>query len=164
MNTGQMLLTLFAVGLIGVTVLTVNQSFSQNGMILEQTEIGIYATSLAMSVIEEASGKGFDEETVDTVVSAVSAMTQCNCLGPESGESVATFDDFDDYNNHQRIIEVPGTDRFTIRSFVKYVKPDSPNDSTNVRTYHKKLTVFVSGPAMTDTVKVSYIFSYWNFR
>ena len=52
MNTGQMLLTVGALVLLGTTVLTVNRSFNQQGFVLEQTEIGVYAVSLATSIVE----------------------------------------------------------------------------------------------------------------
>ena len=76
MNTGQMLLTAAAVVLLGTTVLTVNNSFNSQGTILERTEIGVYATSLATSMIDEASSQAFDQFTVDDAVTTPSSLTK----------------------------------------------------------------------------------------
>lgn len=164
MNTGQMLLTTGAMVLLGLTVMTVNQTFSQHGYLLEQTEIGIYATSLATSVLEEAIGKAFDEATVDEVAKSVNDLTPVTSLGLEPGETIETADDFDDYNGLTRVIDVPGTDRFTIRTFVHYITPTNPNGISTSRTYHKKITVYVTGTATADTVVMHHMFSYWSFR
>ncbi len=169
MNTGQMLLTTLAILLLGVTVLTVNRSTSTHGTILRQTEIGIYATSIATSVIEEASGMNFDESTVNDAVVSTTALTNTNSLGPESGEtttppSTLSFDDFDDFHNLVKVDTIRGNDIFTTRARVEYVTSANPNANAGTRTFHKKLTVWVSGTATQDTVSMTYIFSYFNFR
>jgi hypothetical protein len=64
MNTGQMMLTAGALILLGVTVLSVNRNNLQNGTILRQTELGIYAVSLATSYVQHATSLAFDELTV----------------------------------------------------------------------------------------------------
>lgn len=164
MNTMQMLLTIGAVILMGLTVITVNATFSQHGMVLEKTEVGVYATSLATSMIQEATGKAFDEETVDTVVAIPSDFTHPSSLGPESGESYPAFDDFDDYNGMVRTVDVQGTDIFTVFATVQYVQDTDPNSATTNRTYHKRIDIAVAGSMSADTVRMSSIFSYWSFR
>jgi hypothetical protein len=64
MNTGQMMLTICALVLLGTTVLTVNRTSLNQGTILRQTESGIYAVSLATSYIQKAVSLDFDEGTV----------------------------------------------------------------------------------------------------
>jgi hypothetical protein len=64
MNTGQMLLTICALVLLGTTVLTLNRNTLNEGTILRQTESGIYAVSLATSYIQKALSLDFDEGTV----------------------------------------------------------------------------------------------------
>jgi hypothetical protein len=169
MNTGQMMLTVGAMVLLGVTVLSVNRTSSTHGTILRQTEIGIYATSLATSVVEEASGQNFDEVTVNDAITSTTVLTASSSLGPETGEtttpvSTINFDDFDDYNGLVKIDTIRGSDIFTTRASVNYVDVGSPNGSTTTRTFHKRLTVKVTGTATQDTITMSYIFSYFNFR
>jgi MSHA pilin protein MshD len=164
MNTGQMLLTIVAVLLLGLTVITVNSTFSQHGMVLEKTEVGVYATSLATSLIQEATGRSFDEMTVDTVVNSTTDLTLPANLGPESGEVYPAFDDFDDYNGLVRTVDVQGTDVFTVWSTVSYVVDDHPNSTSTNRTYHKRIDIAVAGSSSADTIRMSSIFSYWSFR
>ena len=169
MNTGQMLLTAGAIVLLGVTVLTVNRTFNQQGAVLEQTEVGVYAISLATSVVEEASGMAFDQTTVDNSVTASSSLTNPTNLGPESGEtttpaSTRNFNDFDDYNNLTMGVKISNVDSFTVKSQVSYINPSAPDVPISSRTFFKRLNVQVYGTVSSDTVKMSYIFSYFMFR
>lgn len=157
-----MLLTAGAVVLIGLTVSTVQRNFANHGFILQQTEIGIYKVSLGMSILEEAMGKAFDENTIDTDVSDVSSIT--SSLGKESGETYATFDDFDDYNNYSTTLGIQGVDSLSVRCKVVYVDPSNPNGTSTLRTWHKKITVNVWGTVQADTLTFNHIFSYWSFR
>jgi hypothetical protein len=181
MNTGQMLLSVGAIVLLGVTVIAVNQSSLQNGTILQQTQIGIYGVSLASSIIDEASGKAFDQSTVDNAVSAPSQLSIA--LGPETGEtmpvnSTTQFNDFDDYNylnTFPKKDTVPGVDIFTTKCRVYYVNDSDPNTKVTGPTWFKRMdvTVYGSGVADTarkkygiatgDTIKMSYVYSYLNF-
>jgi len=162
MSTGQMLLTAGAVVLMGMTILTVNNTFTNHGMMLQQTEIGIYKVSLGMSVLEEAMGKSFDENSVDVDLSSTGSLT--STLGKESGESYPDFDDFDDFNNFTTKIGVEGVDSISIKSIVQYVDPATPDSPSASRTWHKKITVYVWGSVQADTLTFKTIFSYWSFR
>jgi hypothetical protein len=169
MNTGQMVLTTGAIVLLGLTVLTVNRTFNSHGNIIRQTEIGVYSISLATSIIEEASGQNFDESTVDDAVTSTSLLTTSGNLGPDAGEPSAAnttngFDDFDDYNDLLLGVGIAGVDSFTVRATVVYVDAASPDNATSTRTFHKRLDVAVTSTANPDTIKMSYVFSYFNFR
>jgi hypothetical protein len=164
MNTGQMLLTIGAVILLGMTVITVNSTFSQHGLVLEKTEVGVYATSLATSLIQEATGRAFDENTVDTVANSTTDFTLPGSIGPETGEVYPTFDDFDDYDGLVRTVDVQGTDIFTVWSTVRYVADNNPNSTSTNRTYHKRIDIAVAGSSSADTIRMSSIYSYWSFR
>jgi len=164
MNTGQMLLTIGAVILLGMTVITVNSTFSQHGMVLEKTEVGVYATSLATSLIQEATGRAFDENTVDTVANSTTDFTLPGNIGPETGEVYPAFDDFDDYDGLVRTVDVQGTDIFTVWSTVRYVADNNPNSTSTNRTYHKRIDIAVAGSSSADTIRMSSIYSYWSFR
>jgi hypothetical protein len=167
MNTGQMLMAGLATVLLGVTVLTLNRTSTQHGTILQQTEIGVYGVSIATSVVEEAQGLSYDEKTTEDAVTNVNALS--STLGPETGEttspvSSANFDDFDDFNGLNQVMDVNGVDQFRIRARVYYVIPSSPNTASGSRTWHKRLDVEVSAASSLDTVRTSFIFSYFNFR
>jgi hypothetical protein len=85
-------------------------------------------------------------------------------LGPESGEVYPDFDDIDDFNNLTTTVYIAGVDTMRIHSTVAYVSPSNPDLLLTTRTWHKKLTVYVTGSATRDTVRISSIFSYWWFR
>jgi hypothetical protein len=168
-NTGQMLLTTAAVVLLGTTVLTVNRSFNNQGVILEQTEIGVYATSLATSIVDEASGQAFDENTAENSVTSPSSLTSYKRLGPEVGEttsppSTSNFNDFDDYNGLIEGVKVAGVDSFTVKCWVNYIDPSAPNTNLSTQSFFKRLDVQVTSMTARDTVRMSYLFSYILFR
>jgi hypothetical protein len=162
MNTGQMMLTAGAVVLMGMTVVAVNNTFSNHGFTLQQTEIGIYKISFGMSVLEEAMGKAFDELSIDTVVISTGSLS--SALGKESGETYPDFDDFDDFNNLFITTGVYGVDSISVACKVQYIDPANPNSFTTTRTWHKKITVSVWGSVQQDSLNFSHIFSYWSFR
>ncbi len=169
MNTGQMLLTVGAIVLLGTTVLTVNRSFTQQGAVLEQTEIGIYAVSVATSIVEEAAGMAFDQATVGNSVTTTASLTDPNRLGPDLGEtttprSTALFNDFDDYNNLIMGVKIAGVDSFTVKANVYYIDPSMPDAPSSSSTFFKRLDVRVYSVSTADTIKMSYIFSYFIFR
>src|SRR3990172_3107960 len=105
MNTCQTLLTIVAIVLLGSNVVSVNRTFIQHGVILQQTEIGIFGVSLGMSILEEAQGKAFDQNTLDSL--ALSTNELSSTLAKETGETTRdTFNDFDDYNNWRDTVTV----------------------------------------------------------
>src|SRR3990172_6780979 len=153
MNTGQMLLTAGAIVLMGMTVLAVNNTFSNHGFTLQQTEIGIYKVSLGMSILEEALGKAFDENSIDTDLSSTGSLS--STLGKD-GE---TYPDFDDFNNFKTTVGVYGVDSITVKAVVNYIDPAAPEVSSGTRTWHKKITVSVWGSVQPDTLTFKTIFS-----
>jgi hypothetical protein len=171
MNTGQTILAIGALVLLGTTILSINRSSLTHGVILQQTEIGLYGVSLATGMIEEATGKAFDEYTAPDaagetdVATAVTQFTSPTLLGKETGETV--FDDFDDYNYfnaNPKVVYIPGVDTMKIRCVVGYINPSNPDVFVATQTWHKKMIVYVTGSATQDTIKVATIFSYWWFR
>ncbi|OGU34246.1 MAG: hypothetical protein A2068_04875 [Ignavibacteria bacterium GWB2_35_6b] len=165
MNTGQMMITIGAIMLLTLVIMRVNNGFLSTDEVLMRSKFGVLAVSLATSMIEEANGKAFDNNTDTTSVSTITQLT--NTLGPESGETYLTFNDFDDFNNYLRYTATDSTIKsapFKIFCRVNYINPGSPSDSTATRTWHKKISVEVSSPNMEDTIKMSSVFSYWYFR
>ncbi len=173
MNTGQTLLSALAIVLLGVTVLTVNSNNLNQGTILRQTEIGMYAIGLATSYFEKASNLNFDQYTAVTGP-AFATTDLSTTLGPDAGETAnldTTFNDFDDYNGYVAKIGAP-VDTFTVKAFVSYL---DQNAYTKIATpsWLKQMDVWVipdigrqgimggTNTAGVDTIKMSYIYSYY---
>ncbi len=101
MNTSQMLITIGALLLLGLVILRVNNGFLNTDSVLLDSKLGVLATSVAVSVIEEAEGKAFDQKTDSISVNNLSDLS--STLGPESGEVYPNFNDFDDFNGFTKI-------------------------------------------------------------
>lgn len=181
MGTGQMMLTILAMVLLSVVILTINRNFYHTNTTMASSRYNILAISVANSIIEDATGMRFDEVT-SGAQNNTSVLTAATSLGLESGESASnrkTFDDFDDYNAYKTnprldTILVEGTSAkiiFNTICKVDYVTAANPNTTTTSKTWHKRLRLWVYCPEIrdpqtlkTDTIKVSTVFSYWYFR
>jgi hypothetical protein len=185
MNTGQMMLTAFALVLLSVTILTVNRTNLQQGTILRQTDVGVYAISLATGYVQKASSLDFDEYTISNAITngTTTNLTAPTALGVDSltagpyGNERAnvdsTFDDFDDFNNFFKTDTVKGADLFTTRAKVYYVDTTGGAIASGVKTFFKRMDLktygtvsrnaFEGGSANgVDTIKMVYIYSYIN--
>lgn len=166
MNTGQSLFSIGALLLLSITVLKMNNFILANDSVMQDSKLGILAVSLATSLIEEASKKAFDANTVSTEVAACSLLTNYP-LGRGIGEiedSSETFNDFDDYDGYEHSYDQLPSARFDIKCAVYYVASNSPEVKVGYRTWHKKMDVMVTSESMKDTVRMSTIYSYWFFR
>ena len=176
MGPGQTILTIVAIVLLGTNVVSVNRTFLQHGVVLQQTEIGLFGVSLATSLLEEARGKAFDRYSLIGFPQNLSQLTPYDSLGPDPGETRTTYDDFDDFNwmkggptrdsiiVRADTIKIPDVDTFLRWSKVCYVDTSNPNLYRAYRTWMKKLTVYVKGTNSQDTLQMSYLFSNWSFR
>ncbi len=158
-------MTIGAMILLSTLILRVNNNFGSNSTAVYNSKFAILAASVGNSIIEEASGKAFDEKTVNSPAGKLSNLTPPNKLGPESGETYPDFNDIDDYNGFTKTDSTMPSAVFKITCSVVYVNPASPDvTSKNARTWTKKISVTVTSPSMTDTVKLSSLFSYWVFN
>jgi hypothetical protein len=174
MNTGQSILTIGAMLLLSVLVLRVNRTLLYSGGTVSTSKLGIIAISLAQSRLEEIKSKAFDENSVSASVSATTTFTLPAKLGPETGEVYPNFDDIDDYNGFTRTDTVQidpnvakigsNVEYFYESCSVVYVNSATPDVASNAQTWNKKIMVNVAHKQMTDTIKVSTVFSYWVFR
>ncbi len=168
MNTSQMLITLGALILLSLVILRVNRSFLTTDTVLLDSKIGVLAVSVATSLLEEANGKAFDEKTDTISVNNVNKLS--TTLGPEAGEVYPNFDDFDDYNGLTKIDSTNPIAKFIVTCKVDYVLPSNLDVKATNRTWHKRMTVYVTSPSMLghddkqDTLKMSSVYSYWYFR
>jgi MSHA pilin protein MshD len=164
MNTGQMFMTIGAMILLSTLILRVNSNFANNTTTVYNSKFVILAASVGGSVIEEAMGKAFDEKTVNSPISSPNNLTSPNKLGPESGEVYPNFDDFDDYNGYTKIDSSMPSAVFKVTCVVTYVNPNTPDVNSSSATWSKKISVTVTSASMSDTVRLSSLFSYWVFN
>lgn len=160
MNLGQSLFSIGALLILSLSVLRINNNILTTDEAVMDSKIGILATSIGTSLIEEASKLAFDEKTKTDPVNSLSLLTPSISLGQEV---LNVFDDFDDFNNYTQedtIYTIP----FHTKCIVTYVDPSSPDGSTSNKTWHKKLTIKISSDFSRDTLELSTIYSYWYFR
>ena len=87
MNTGQLMLVVGAMALLSTGILMMINSFTHSGKVVLKAKLGINAISLASSVIEEATGLGFDAASNDSGIAATTNLTPAAQLGLDMGES-----------------------------------------------------------------------------
>jgi hypothetical protein len=189
MNLGQMLLVIVALVVLGALILQSNSIILSSSETLTSSEIDASAISLATSIMEEASGKLFDEAINDTSVSSLTDPSQLSlALGPEGGERYRDttgthppFNDFDDFNGLFVVFKstspadaapTPGAHwefaipdlkgKFYVHVSVSYVHPGNLDVPSAGRTWHKKMTMTVTSPSSAGTVVLPWVMSFWN--
>lgn len=165
MNLGESLLAIGAMALLSVLVLGVNNKIFFTGTSLTESKIEVLANSIGTSVIEEASGKAFDEATVENSIDDISSLTSNNKLSPEAKETYPDFDDFDDYNGFEFVdTKTLEPDTFYVSCKVFYVEPPDL-ESASGKSWNKRIEVRITSPFMPkDTITLTSIYSYWYFR
>ena len=166
MGTGQMLITIGAIAILGGVILNVNRGINNTGSILLHSNMGIEEVSIATSIMEEAQGLAFDDVTDTATVSSPSQLTPANALGQENGDStdLNDFDDFNGLHNNGRLeIDTLATGIYYVYTRVCYVNQNNLMGTATIQTWNKRLDVWVWNSVGTDTVKMQTVFSYWNF-
>ena len=168
-----MLITIGALFLLNMVILNVNRGLYWTNSTMSDNRVGILAVSVGTSVMEKASSLAFDEKTVGGSVLKPSDCTSNGSLGLETGEyssDINTFDDFDDFKcftaSNPKVDEIVLTDvnkKIVFKTICKvsYVRGSFPDQDTTSQSWYKKLRVFVVSNDMTDTVKLSTIYSFW---
>gem|GEM_PF-1577092 len=169
------MLTIFGLMLLSTIILRMNTSYYRASTDVNRNSYDVMAVSLATSYFEEIKRKAYDEKTITSAASSTSGFS--SSLGPESGEfrsassnliNANNFDDVDDFNGDSLYTQVPSGSElpgavYKIKCSVAYFSSSS-NSTTTIPQWSKKITVTVSGSAMTNPVTLSTIFSYWKFR
>jgi len=164
MNSGQLFLTIGGMFLLSLLVIRMNTTIMATGDVMYNTKYSVLAVSLGTSMIEEANSKSFDSNTDTNSVSSLNQITDPANLGPDSGETFATYNDFDDFNNYERVDSTMPSAVFKMQCKVGYVKDTNPDQFVSQKTWHKRILVTVTSRSMQDTIRLSSIFSYWFFR
>ncbi len=180
MGTGQMLVTIGAIMLLGTVILTTNRGITGSGELMLKTNFGLESTSLASSTIDEAmylpfdaaTANSFGEGTMYIAINQTNLLTPANLLGSENADDAVAPDDFDDYNgpaggaNNYRLQTISdSTGVYMVKAHVCYVNKNNLDGTSNTQTWLKRLDVSVWNTANPlDTVKMSAIYGYWYFR
>jgi len=162
MNTGQMLLSLGALIFLSTIVLRFNRAVLTSDEVMYNSKFNVLAASLCTSLIEEARGKAFDQETDSAAITKVDQLS--TNLGPDFGETYETFNDFDDFNGFVKVDSTMPSAVFYVTSKVTYVEANNILNILTKRSWHKMITVTVMSSSMKDPVQMSSTFSYWYFR
>lgn len=171
----NMFLTIGAMTLLSVFLISANRMILDNKMVAAESEYIISAISIGQSLIDEVKTKEFDEATVGGgTIESIPELTLS--LGPGGPETIAlpdtssvhayrsktVYDDVDDYNGYYRIVDTDRAERYKVYATVDYVKPDDPDHVLGARSLSKKITVVVKSPFIKSipSVTLSYAFTY----
>jgi len=159
MGQRELLLLLGAITIFGTAALNVKRFIvDQNESMLER-QYEVYAVSLAQSFIEEAKVKKFDANITNPSSPNANDFTNHPALGPETGETYATFNDVDDYKGFSKT-DSSGLGEFSVALQVGYVQETNPDAVVNNRTFYKKLTVTVTHRFLKTPVVLNNVFGY----
>lgn len=161
MNTGQSLMVILGILLLTIFILTVYRASTARITISLMNEATITATGLGQSLIDEIQVKAFDEKTVGASISTPDSLTPSGSLGKDTGETLLThFDDVDDFHNYTRTDSLSRLGAFSSKVDVYYVQKFTPETKSLVRTFTKRIDVYVTNFSLTDTIKLYHVVSY----
>jgi len=151
-----LMIVVLAVGLTGVLVY-----FIQGVKNSSNAQITSVATVLAQDLMEEIRSKCWDE-TATTVSPCNGAVTPSATLGPNGGETRATYDDVDDFNglnntppqNSQGGAMPAAFNNFTQTVAVCYVAAGALNTCSGGTSNYKRIAVTISWGSVGDNVQL----------
>ncbi len=161
MNSGQQILTIFAIAILTVLIINVYNSQSTKEAMLLSNEAIITSTGIAQSLLNEIQAKAFDKKTVSQGVAYTDSLILPNSLGPDAGEVVPTqFNDVDDYKNYTRSDSLERLGLFNTKVDVYYINKLSPGVKSYTQTFTKEIVVSVTNPSLPDTLKFYLVIAY----
>jgi hypothetical protein len=183
MSLGQSVLAILALVVITFLVVSANRIITQSLQDELKGEAYNQAGEIANDLINEVKKKKFDDPTVVhyymgqpyhlyDFYQSPSDFTLPSSLGPTTSvgnvnnpdrypyKSIG-YDDFDDYNGYQRIVDTPIMNGFVVNCTVSYVDSTNLNTPVSHQTYYKRLVVKVTQPTyLRDTLFFSTIMTY----
>jgi hypothetical protein len=177
MNTGQTILTIGALVLLATILTNFYGTVAIIGDDISDGQDDILATAVATSWAELAQGMAFDNvtDTSDIAFQNPSVLTSHLVLGVEGAEktdSIATYNDFDDFNGALLEKQTGTTGKvFATRFAVCYVDSNDVNTIVSSKTFVKRMDMATwrlrpaphSGERI-DTLRTSIVYSYFNFN
>lgn len=154
-------LSIGAMALLALISLRFNATLLENRTTEIENKVYLTAFSLADDLIEEIKQKAFDEQTVEWKAIATEQLSTAESFGVfDPGEySVNDFDDIDDYNRYGKEVSLPHVENYNITSTVDYVSATDQDEVSNTQTYFKRVTVKVTSPYLSHSVKLSFVFT-----
>jgi hypothetical protein len=176
-NSGQTMMTIFALVLLTTVLMSFYNIVGNTGDDIARNQEDILATAVASSWSELAQGLAYDNvtDTSDIAFQNPTALTSPSLLGVDPGEpadTVARYNDFDDFNGITLTKTTESTGyTFATRFRVSYVDTSNVNTIVNYRTFIKRMdmatwrTIPVPGTgSVIDTLFTSIVYSYFNFN
>ncbi len=160
MDNGQTFLVLGAMVLLAFLILNVNRTILGTTDNSLQAQAITSSNSAGQQIMDLIKSKSFDESTVNAVVTDINNFTAPNLLGHESGETINTFDDVDDFNQYSCTVSTPRMGNVAIKATVGYVNPGSPDILVASKTRMKKIEVKAMARFLPDTLRIYYYASY----
>jgi hypothetical protein len=184
MTTGQTMLAVGALVLLTTIMLNFYRVFSHQWVTIEETQIGIDATTVATSLFEFAHGLAFDQSSP---VSSVNELTDPVNFGPDPdplGETdveiiewnnptgnIYVFDDFDDLHGYEIEIDAGYGHVYRAEFEVYYIEPSDVTQKSISKTYTKRMDLSIwreTPPPPTgadiDTVRMWTVMGYFTFQ
>ena len=178
MGTGQMLVTIFSMCLLGTIILNTNRGIASSSEVFSMTNYSLEDVSYATSIIQRAQKIDFDAQTRINIVTSPTQLTAAGSLGQETGV-YSELDDVDDYQGTSAAgagrlgVDTLATGIYYSRTQVHYVADNNLDAFSAAPTYHKRLDVWVWNkeellnlnrpPRRGDTLHMATIISYWAF-
>jgi hypothetical protein len=149
----QYMLIIGAMLILSQLSLTVNNSVLGMQDISYENEAVLAGTSLAQSTLRLICSKAFDQKVIGKKITSPDSLT--TTLGPEAGETYATYNDVDDYNGVVRTDTTGRLGAFTVRVNVNYTTKALLGGVSASKTFMKAVTVTVSGnPYLKNTSNI----------
>lgn len=176
MNTGQVLLVIFAFVFLSTVMLNFNQTTALGIGSVDYAQRGILLNTVATSYSEIIRGLSYDENSDTNWVPAnqLSLLTAANMLGPESvsEDTIRCMNDIDDFNGQTFDKEITGAGKIFRSTFrVQYVDPADPAQIMNTQTLAKRVEIDtwqISPPVLTptpgDTLHSQFLIGYYHFN
>jgi MSHA pilin protein MshD len=138
----------------------------------------IKASELAQALMDDIMSRAFDENS-DMAGGRIrcgengTVCTAANALGPDEGNNRLAFDDVDDFNGYNQLVDTSsnnldgGYSSFTINVTVNY-PPDNNNDGNDdelglANGLAKRIDITVTTPAGTAGTQITYTVYKTNF-
>ncbi len=173
MGLGQTMITAAFLVLLSVAILSANRMVVQSDETVNTADAYGQAAILAEALLAELALKKYDERENKTVYQSTSNFTAPSSLGPDVGEtisplpdaapfqSLALFDDVDDYHNYSRVVNLAHMPGFVISTSVYYVSATDLSTRVRWRTYFKRADVSVQHPVyLKQKITFSTLLTY----
>ena len=161
MGSQQLILLFGGIALLGAISITIYSSFNFNTEFELYNEAYVTATGIGQSTIDRILTKHFDQKSIGKTFSTPDSLTSAGSLGPDTGElSVNQFNDVDDFKNYVKLDTLSILGIFKTKIDVGYTQKFNPDNNSTVKSFTKRIDVFVTNTYLQDTLKFQYAVTY----